>query len=89
MNVPGVQPEESQAGERATMTKVISRTCDRCGRNILKGGSTLGVKAGELVGKLPEELDLCPDCGSSLLSWFRSGHQANHAVPSGAMLGRP
>jgi len=67
--------------------KQVQRFCDRCGRNIPEGGSILEVKAGELVGKLPEELDLCPDCGSSLLSWFRSGHQANHAVPGGAMSG--
>jgi len=37
------------------------------------GGSVLAVKAGELVGKLPEEPDLCSDCGSLLLSWYRSG----------------
>jgi len=48
----------------------VTRHCDRCGQNILEGGgSVLAVKAGELVSKLPEESDLCSDCGSSLLSW--------------------
>ncbi len=65
--------------------KQVACHCDRCGRNIPEGGSILGVKAGELAGKLPEELDLCPECGSSHLSWYRSGHQASHAAPGGAI----
>ena len=65
--------------------KQVQRFCDRCGRNIPEGGSILGVKAGELAGKLPEELDLCPDCGSSLLSWYRSGRpgQRESSVATG------
>jgi hypothetical protein len=65
--------------------KQVARHCDRCGQNIIEGGSILGVKAGKLVGKLPEEWDVCSDCGSSLFSWYRSGHQANQAAPGGAM----
>ena len=56
------------------MTKTIVRHCDRCGGMIPtdRPGSILTVKAGDLVGKLPEESDLCSDCGSLLLSWFKS-----------------
>jgi len=53
--------------------RVQTRHCDRCGQNIIEGGSIVQAKAGELVGKLPEEWDVCSDCGTSLLSWYRSG----------------
>ena len=39
--------------------KEVRRFCDRCGSNILEGGTVLEVKAGELVRRLPESLDFC------------------------------
>ena len=56
------------------MTKTVVRHCDPCGGVIPadRPGSILAVRAGDLVGKLPEEPDLCSLCGSLLLSWFES-----------------
>ena len=60
------------------MREVIKH-CDRCGQNILEGGSIVDVQAGGMVRQHPEPLDLCKECSERFTDWLRSGHQANQA----------
>ena len=75
---------ESQARGRATM-KQVTRHCDHCGQNILEGGAIVDVQAGGMVRQYPEALDLCKECSERFADWLRSGHQANHSGPGGAI----
>ena len=65
--------------------KQVTRHCDRCGQNILEGGAIVDVQAGGMVRQYPEALDLCKECSERFADWLRSGHQANHSGPGGAI----
>lgn len=65
--------------------KETRRFCDRCGCVILDGGVIIVVQAGGMVRQHPEPLDLCKECSERFSEWLRSGHQANHGVPGGAL----
>src|SRR5262245_28981277 len=58
--------------ERPTMKRVPS-LCDRCRAPLLEPGSVLRVLLGELHVKLPDELDICKECGDSFIGWLYGG----------------
>ncbi len=55
--------------------------CDRCGCNILEGGSILDVQAGSLRQRFSAPLDLCQSCSERFDDFVRAGHQAAHCKP--------
>lgn len=66
--------------------KTITRICDRCGDPLTdQPGSIVEVKAGDLVNRTGETLDLCQTCCDRFADWLRSGRQANHDGPGGAL----
>jgi hypothetical protein len=71
-----------EAGLGEMMSRTTIKHCDRCGSCFTDlPGSIISIKAGCLVGKLPDEVDVCPVCCDSFLSWLRSGkpHAAHQA----------
>jgi hypothetical protein len=60
------------------MSREVTRHCDRC-------GAVVDVQAGGMVRQYPEALDLCKECSERFADWLRSGHQANHSGPGGAL----
>jgi hypothetical protein len=56
--------------------------CDRCGDVILEQGSVMGAKAGEVVQRYPEPLDLCLGCLERFGDWLKGGRQTVQAGPA-------
>jgi hypothetical protein len=66
------------------MSRVVTRTCDRCPAVLTdRSGSILETKAGELVGKLPAEVDLCKECSDLFISFMHSesGRSSDPTTP--------
>ena len=55
------------------------------GECILEGGAIVDVQAGGMVRQYPEAIDLCKKCSERFADWLRSGGQANHSGPGGAI----
>lgn len=68
-----------------TMSRTVSRTCDRCRGLLVDPGSIMEVTSGDLRRHLSEPLDLCSDCGPLFLDWLRSGHQTHQDGPGEAL----
>lgn len=49
--------------------------CDRCGESILENGSIVQAKAGVVLTRHPEALDLCLGCCERFGDWLRSGKE--------------
>ncbi len=64
----------------------VTRICDRC-RAVLtdQPGSIVEVRAGDLVNRTGEVLDLCQACCDRFADWMRSGHQGSQDGPGGAI----
>jgi len=70
----------------AIMSRVTQRFCDRCGACVTdRPGSIVEVKAGDLVDRIGETVDLCPVCSDGFTSWLRSARQAHQDGPGEAI----
>jgi len=58
--------------------------CSRC-RSPVRGFSRIEATGGPIRSCIHGPLELCPKCVDGFLEWLRSGHQANHGGPGGAL----
>jgi len=48
-------------------------------------GAVVDVQAGGMVRQYADPLDLCQECSERFSDWLKSGRQANHHEPGGAL----
>jgi hypothetical protein len=67
--------------------KTFTTTCDRCGTIVSDRLSVLVVKHGVISRQFDDPVDLCEPCGSSFLSWLKSGRQTGLPTLGAAPVG--